>query len=45
LRETQAEEAIIAPIEGSEEAIIIITSELNTKGLEEHLEDNFEGLD
>jgi hypothetical protein len=45
LRDTQAEEAIIPPIEGSEQATITTTNELNTRSFDEYLEDNFEGID
>jgi hypothetical protein len=45
LRETQAEEAIIPPIEGSEEATITTTNEPGAEGFDESLEDDFKGLD
>jgi hypothetical protein len=49
LRESQAEDAIIAPEEGSEEATVASSQdapeELADKGFDVHLEDNFNGID
>jgi hypothetical protein len=44
LRDTQAEEAIIPPIEGSKQATITTTNELNTRSFNKYLEDNFKGI-
>jgi hypothetical protein len=48
-RESQAEDAIIAPEEGSEEATVASSQdapeELADKGFDAHLEDNFDGID
>jgi hypothetical protein len=44
LRESQIEEYINPPTEGSEEATIA-TSESNNTALDEELEDNFNGID
>jgi outer membrane PBP1 activator LpoA protein len=44
LRESQIEEYINLPTEGSEEATIA-TSESNNTALDEELEDNFNGID
>jgi hypothetical protein len=44
LRESQAEDVIVAPAEGSEEATIA-TNEAANKSFDAHLEDNFNGID
>jgi hypothetical protein len=49
LQESQAEDAIIAPEEGSKEATVASSQdapkELVDKGFDVHLEDNFDGID
>jgi hypothetical protein len=49
LRASQAEDAIIAPKEGSEEATVASSQdapeELADKGFNVHLKDNFDGID
>jgi hypothetical protein len=44
LRESQAEDVIVAPAEGSEEATIA-TNEAANESFDAHLEDNFDGID
>jgi hypothetical protein len=48
LRESQAEETIIAPIEGSEAATAALSAAAKTamdEGFDAHLEDDFKGID
>jgi hypothetical protein len=44
LRESQAEDVIVAPAKGSEEATIA-TNEAANESFDAHLEDNFDGID
>ena len=48
MRESQAEDAIVAPAKGSEEATIALskaTDEAANESFDAHLEDNFDGID